>query len=84
MIFIAWEYRQGDTAMFPLPLLRQRVVWSSCVTNFFLSGNLMSTGYYIPIYFQAIRGVTPTLSGVYLLPAILSQICAAVCSGVMG
>lgn len=37
--------------------------------------------YYLPIYFQAVDGVTPTMSGVYMLPSILSQLFAAVFAG---
>jgi MFS family permease len=37
--------------------------------------------YYLPIYFQAVDGVTPTMSGVYMLPSILAQLFAAVFAG---
>lgn len=47
-------------------------------------GTVMCTSYYLPIYFQAVKGVTPTLSGVYLLPSILSQLMLAVISGALG
>ena len=40
--------------------------------------------YYMPIYFQAIRHATPSMSGVYILPAILSQIVFAAVSGALG
>jgi MFS family permease len=35
----------------------------------------------MPIYFQAVDGATPTMSGVYLLPSILAQLFAAVAAG---
>jgi hypothetical protein len=38
--------------------------------------------YYLPIYFQAVRGATPTMSGVDLLPSILSQMIFAIVSGI--
>lgn len=37
--------------------------------------------YYLPIYFQAVDGATPTMSGVYMLPSILAQLFAAVFAG---
>lgn len=37
--------------------------------------------YYLPIYFQAVNGVSPTMSGVYMLPSILAQLISAVLSG---
>lgn len=84
VVFLAWEKKRKDTAMIPLSLLKQRVVWSSCLTYGFIGANMISTSYYMAIYFQAVKGVQPTLSGVYLLPAILSQMITAVGSGILG
>ncbi|KAH8596657.1 major facilitator superfamily domain-containing protein [Bisporella sp. PMI_857] len=83
LVFGAWEHRQGDTAMFPLSMLRQRVVYCACLFIFFLGANLLTHSYYMAIYFQAARGVAPTLSGVYILPSILSQMLMAVVSGAL-
>ncbi|KAH8589226.1 putative MFS multidrug transporter [Bisporella sp. PMI_857] len=83
IIFLAWEYRMGDDAMIPLSMIRQRVIWSSCAVMFFLFSSLLMLSYYLPIYFQTIRDVSPTLSGVYILPGILSQMIFAVVSGIL-
>lgn len=83
-IFIGWEYHRGDTAMIPLSMLQHRVVWSSCLTILFTFANLLTTTYYLAIYFQAVRGDSPTMSGVSTLPTILSQMIMAVTSGVLG
>jgi hypothetical protein len=83
IVFAAWEYHVGDIAMIPLSLLRQTVVWSSCLVSFFFFACAMMPPYYMPIYFQAVKGVSPSLSGVYLLPQILSQILFAVGGGVL-
>lgn len=82
-VFVVWEYHRGDTAMIPLSLFRDRIVWCSCLVMFFFMANMLTTSYYMPIYFQAIKGVEPTLSGVYLLPSILSQMCIAVVGGTL-
>jgi hypothetical protein len=82
--FLLWEYRQGDKAMIPLSMLSQRIVWSSCVTYFFLCSNMMVTSFYMAIYFQAVRGKSPTMSGVSILPSILSNMALAVGSGILG
>ena len=83
-IFLAWEYRRGDSAMIPFSMVRRRIVWSSCLVLFLFMGSMMITSYYMPIYFQAVRNATPTMSGVYILPAILSQVLFATVSGVLG
>lgn len=80
-VFAAWDWYKGDEAMIPLGLMRQRIVWTSCVSYGFTAAGLFSSVYYLPIYFQSVKGATPTLSGVYLLPSIISQLILAVVTG---
>ena len=84
VIFATWEHHVGNEAMVPYFMLRKRVVWSSCLVAGFFSGCMFTSSYYLPIYFQAVKGVSPALSGVYILPSILSQMMTAVISGVLG
>jgi hypothetical protein len=84
IIFAVWEYRLGDNAMIPLSILGQRIIWSSCAVMFFFFSSLMMLSFYLPIYFQTIRNASPTLSGVYILPGILSQLLFAIVSGALG
>jgi hypothetical protein len=84
IVFLMWEYRKGDAAMIPFPMVSKRAVWSSCFVMLFLMGMTFCASYYLPIYFQAVRGVSPMRSGVYLLPSILSQLLFAVISGILG
>jgi hypothetical protein len=83
LIFLAWEYRKGDEAMIPFSMISQPIIYSSCLTIFFFAGSMMIISYYLAIYFQAVRGVSPTLSGVYALPIILPNMLFAVFSGVI-
>ncbi|RFU29963.1 hypothetical protein B7463_g6351, partial [Scytalidium lignicola] len=83
LIFLTWEYYQGDTAMIPLSMISKRIVWSSCMTMGFYFASMMTFSYYLPIYFQAVKGAQPTLSGVYMLPGIISQMAFAVISGIL-
>ena len=83
-LFLVWEYRKGDDAMVPFSMIRIKTVWSSCLFTFLFIGAMLSMSYYLPIYFQAVKGVSPTLSGVYLLPSILSQIFLSMLSGYLG
>lgn len=84
VVFTACEYRAGDGAMIPFSMIRNRVVWSSCLVIGFFFGPLLVFTYYLPIYFQAVKGVSPALSGVYILPGVLSQILMEIVSGVLG
>jgi hypothetical protein len=84
VVFLAWEYHAAEKAMIPLSLVRQRRVWTSCLVYGFLLGQSYATIFYLPVYFQAVRGASPLMSGVYLLPGILGQMFAAVASGALG
>jgi hypothetical protein len=83
-VFLAWENKRGDMAMIPLSMLKRRVVWSSCLTIFFVFGNIQTIMYYLAIYFQAVKGESPTMSGVDTLPTILCSLVMAVVSGALG
>ncbi|KAL2812223.1 major facilitator superfamily domain-containing protein [Aspergillus granulosus] len=81
IVFLLWEAYIGDRAMIPFSLIGRRVIWSSCLNMGFLMACSMVTTYYLPIYFQAIRGASPTVSGVDLLPSIGGTIVFGVISG---
>ncbi|QDS74138.1 hypothetical protein FKW77_001124 [Venturia effusa] len=83
LIFLAWERHAGEKAMVPFSILRNRVVWCSSIVTGLFFGSLLMFSYYLPIYFQTVEGASPTMSGVYMLPSILTQMLAAVLSGVL-
>ena len=83
VLFLGWDYYNGDGALIPLSMARKTIVWASCLVYGLLMGQLFCASYYLPVYFQGIKGASPTLSGVYLLPSVLSHIFAAVSSGVL-
>ncbi|THC94946.1 hypothetical protein EYZ11_005585 [Aspergillus tanneri] len=81
--FFIWEWRVGNDAMIPLSIVCKRIIWCSCILSMMLFGITMIVAYYLPIYFQSVRGKTAIISGVDLLPNILGQLFLAVVSGVM-
>ncbi|KAG9564592.1 putative MFS transporter, partial [Aureobasidium melanogenum] len=83
LVFLAWEYFKGDDAMIPFSMVRRRIFWSSCLTVFFTFASMLILNYFLPIYYQAVRGASPTMSGVDLLPSIISQMIFAIISGVL-
>lgn len=85
--FVAWGFwnsYKGDSALIPFSLVKQRVVWSSALTQMFVFTNLFLCAFFLPIYFQAVKGVSPFTAGIYILPSILSQLVTAVSSGFLG
>lgn len=79
--FVAWEYLQAERAMvIPRLFVRPEIMLSSLYT-LFLSGAFYTIIYYLPIYFQAIRGSTEVMSGVHNLPCILAGTLGALGAG---
>ena len=71
IVFLANELWMGDRALLQPRLLKMRRVWTTNAYVFFISGSFFSLIYYLPIYFQAIQGVSPLASGVRNLPVII-------------
>ncbi|GKT52450.1 efflux pump mlcE [Colletotrichum spaethianum] len=83
-LFLYWEYRQGDDeAMIPLGLFKSRIVWISCVVGAMTMSITIVSSYYLPMFFQSVKGATPFQGGVDFLPTILSQLVFAVVSGAL-
>ncbi|KAK1767502.1 major facilitator superfamily domain-containing protein [Phialemonium atrogriseum] len=78
----AWEIFQGDRAMLVLRLTKQRSMADSCIFTLVFSGSYFLVIYYLPIYFQSIHNVSPSMSGVYNLPLILAVTVSMVSSGI--
>jgi hypothetical protein len=81
IVFVFWERHMGIRAMIPGPIVRQRIVWASAAVNLTFFASLMVGSNYLPMYFQAVKGRGPTMSGVDTLPSILFTFVFAICSG---
>ncbi|KAI4915714.1 hypothetical protein J4E90_004160 [Alternaria incomplexa] len=71
-IFFAIEWRVAPYPLMPLDLFSKRSNLAALATCFFHSFVFISGNYFLPLYFQAVLGATPILSGVYLLPTAVS------------
>ena len=83
ILFGFWESRQGEDAMIPLHIIGKREVASACMVMWTLLGTVFVASYYLPIYFQSVKGANPLAAGLDMLPAILTQIVFAIISGVL-
>lgn len=84
LVFLAWEYHMGDQAMIPFSLMRRRIMWTSCLNQACFVGVAFTATYYLPIYFQAVRNASPTMSGVDLLPLIIASMIFTIATGALG
>lgn len=76
------QWWQGERAMLPPRLLKDRYVYQGMAYSFTIAGSYFLVLYFLPIYFQVIDNVTPIESGVRNLPLILAITIATVVSGI--
>ena len=79
--FVGVQIWKRESATVPPRLIKQRSIAAAMWFVFFNGAGLMVAMYYLPIWFQAIKGVSAIRSGVMLLPMILSTTFASISSG---
>ena len=72
---------QQENATVPPRILKQRSMLSAVWFVVCLGGSFFILIYYIPIWFQAIKGTTATESGIRSLPMILALVLFSIVSG---
>lgn len=80
--FILLQNWLGENATLPFRILSQQTIWSASWFAFFISGAFFVFIYFLPIYFQAVKGEDPLESGIHNIPLILSNVVLAILSGV--
>ncbi|KAH8804570.1 major facilitator superfamily domain-containing protein [Xylogone sp. PMI_703] len=81
LVFALWQIRRGDSAMIPPRLITERTMFFACFTEFFAMGAVYISIYYLPEWFQVIKGASPTKSGLMYLPLALSDVLSATLTG---
>lgn len=80
--FVYNQFRRGDAAALPPRVIRRR----SVIAGFIFIACANSTGtvleYYLPTYYQIVRGYTPAKSGYMMLPIIIAGTIGALIHGI--
>lgn len=84
IIFLLWEWRVGEEAMIPLAMFGKRVVYSSSLSLGLVMTTVIGGSNFMPLYLQSVQNLSPTMSGVYMLASILSQLTFILISGSLG
>lgn len=92
----AWRKRNNTSSSpttevnpdgFLLPVLPWNVELCGKIAQYYKhlrsSAHVLQVAFYIPFYFQAVQGVSPTTSGVRFIPLALAQILFLVATGVL-
>ncbi|KAK5172345.1 uncharacterized protein LTR77_003984 [Saxophila tyrrhenica] len=82
VLFGLWEWKFAIYPIMPMGIFGGRSRLATLGVVFFHGYTFISASYYLPLYFQAIRGASPIMSGVYLLPTAISLAIASIGTGV--
>ncbi|TPX08821.1 uncharacterized protein E0L32_009761 [Thyridium curvatum] len=72
---------KGEKATVPPRIVTQRSIAAAIWFGFFNGAGLMVMLYYLPIWFQAVKGVSAMKSGIMLLPMVLSTVIGSLSTG---
>ncbi|MCZ9346505.1 MFS transporter, partial [Streptomyces sp. TRM76130] len=78
--FVAAERRAAEPVL-PLRLFRLRTFVLSAVISLVVGFALFGAMTYLPTFLQVVQGVSPTMSGVHLLPLVFGLLLASTASG---
>ncbi|MCX5370278.1 MFS transporter [Streptomyces sp. NBC_00015] len=78
--FVAAERRAAEPVL-PLKLFRIRTFTLSAVISFIVGFAMFGAMTYLPTFLQVVQGVSPTLSGVHMLPMVAGLLLASTASG---
>jgi EmrB/QacA subfamily drug resistance transporter len=79
-LFILAERRAAEPIL-PLHLFKTRVFSVTSVVGFIVGFGMFGAITYLPAFFQVVRGISPTISGVYLLPLMAGLLLVSITSG---
>ncbi|MFJ8919818.1 DHA2 family efflux MFS transporter permease subunit [Streptomyces sp. NPDC102415] len=78
--FVAAERRAAEPVL-PLKLFGQRTFSLVAVISFVIGFAMFGAMTYLPTFLQVVHGITPTLSGVHMLPMVLGLLLTSTGSG---
>ncbi|MCX4582435.1 MFS transporter [Streptomyces sp. NBC_01481] len=83
VLLVAFVYveQRATEPVLPLKLFRIRTFTLVAVISFIVGFAMFGAMTYLPTFLQVVQGVSPTLSGVHMLPMVLGMLIASTASG---
>ncbi|KAH8694979.1 putative efflux pump antibiotic resistance protein [Talaromyces proteolyticus] len=81
--FILIQKWKQETASVPPRFVKKRSIVSGSFFSLCVGGCMILIVYYLPVWFQAIKGVSPVKSGIMNLPLVLSLVVGTIMAGVL-
>ncbi|RSM20202.1 hypothetical protein CDV31_000999 [Fusarium ambrosium] len=79
--FVCSQIWLGEAGTVPPRIAKQRTIFASSLFTFCLAGTFFLLSYFIPIYFQAVKGATALKSGIDTIPLILPNVIGILFAG---
>ncbi|KAJ5241088.1 major facilitator superfamily domain-containing protein [Penicillium citrinum] len=83
ILFVVSQIYLGEKATLPPHILKKRTVLAASLFALFFGGAFFLLVYYVPIYFQSVKGSSAMKSGIQLLPLMLATVVSSVAIGGM-
>ncbi len=80
LTFIGIQFWRPKHAIFSPLMLKKGSVWAAACFTFFMGSAFFVTIYYLPIWFQAVKGVSAYESGIRNIPILLSVVVGTILS----
>ncbi|RAH55451.1 MFS general substrate transporter [Aspergillus piperis CBS 112811] len=80
-LFIVIEVFYAAEPFAPGHIIFNRTFFAAYACNFFSFGGWLAALFYIPLFFQAVDGVSATVAGLRLLPSIISGVSGSLFAG---
>ena len=81
--FLVIQKWKGENATVPGHIFFNRSILAGCWFSFFIGGALVTLMYFLPIWFQAIKGVTAVKSGIMILPMVIGMTITSISAGIL-
>ncbi|EER24749.1 MFS sugar transporter [Coccidioides posadasii str. Silveira] len=81
-VFIGIQIYKGDDATVPPRIFTQRSIASAAFFALTLGSSFFIIVFYLPIWFQAIKGASATKSGIMAIPLVLALVIFSLLSGI--
>ncbi|MEU0402308.1 MFS transporter [Streptomyces sp. NPDC006197] len=81
LVWFLYVERRAAEPVLPLKLFRIRTFSLVSVISFVVGFAMFGAMTYLPTFLQVVQGVTPTMSGVHMLPMVLGMLITSTASG---
>ena len=84
IVFAVWQWHLQDSAYLPLKVATHRTAIFASLVMLFGSGGFGVIIYYLQIWFQAIKGVSPLSGGLMYFPTVIADVLTAIVASGLG